>query len=989
MNKIKKKAVIWIVLVLAMVAYSNANSQLSLTLAEDDQFRIECEQPEYRWIGGTHTIKCNVTNKLNLKTIHTGIFFEENKVKVKEIKVNKQDHQIDKKFELRSKGWRRPTANINNPKRMNTVEFIVDFDGIGYDKFWVTTDSGSYNLELDPAVSGCNDTDPDWLVCAGGTFTGDNLNSTKNIRIFNATIDATASGFFWMNSSKSINITDSSILSYFAAGQAAGQTVYASIYATDNLFIHNTTVISNGNDPTGNDAEGGNGIVILHSENGNITVEGSYFEYHGGNGNCVACGAGNFGGYSRITIESPQVIDLFDLNLTGYGGSAAAGTGTQGGGNAYTTIKANEIIINSSSDIHWLNYGGNGGYVSGAYTCGGDAEVLINASEVTFSGQNISQQFINFSAGKCDSTYGDSLSKINVNDLLIIDNNVTFDIQSSTPYVSNNSHFSFNNNESLRLLLSATSIPFDGFTVLCDQAQVDLDVAWLERYSLTQKINFTYCDYLNISRYDIENYANQPKQPTFTSPTPADGLDIVDPNTVINISTTDDWENLTYYLYLANHSSFTDADLVLTNATTLNDMFHLYTNSLVTEGTYYYQAKTYNVSNQIFSKPSELRSFDYYPLPRIDNCSTYTIPILNFFVLNESTDASLNASMEFLLTYQYTSGSSNTSNYSVTKTWHNISFCMEQNNSITADALVSYTIDSENFEYNMVDQTLTHIPTNINLYYSTGTTSVTINVVDENDEDVPSAFVYVDIYDIPSDSFSTVEVLETDGVGECLANLILNDEYYRFRVYYDGSFVYSDTKRKITDTSITLQISTAATPLNVPLLIHDLNVTLTANTHNKTFSLTYGTITNILSQMNFEVYQINITNNTRIHQTIILGDDSNLSYTIPSPYNSSGVYVANVYGYYINTSDRYLIASETIDIRTAHDIFGSETVFMSFIFVGTMALIGVFASAEAGIVLTIFGMVAFYALGFYIVALSGLVSMIVGLVLVLVRKKEK
>ena len=119
-------------------------------------------------------------------------------------------------------------------------------------------------------------------------------------------------------------------------------------------------------------------------------------------------------------------------------------------------------------------------------------------------------------------------------------------------------------------------------------------------------------------------------------------------------------------------------------------------------------------------------------------------------------------------------------------------------------------------------------------------------------------------------------------------------------------------------------------------------------------------------------------------------NNGRLNYTISDEtVNVSITYTANVWLTSIDNNIEYVFDTKTIDYKKEWDIFGTESLMVSFLFIGTMIFTGIFISAEVGIALTIAGMFIAYYLGFYMVSLSGLMALVVGLIIFLVKIKRR
>jgi len=109
-----------------------------------------------------------------------------------------------------------------------------------------------------------------------------------------------------------------------------------------------------------------------------------------------------------------------------------------------------------------------------------------------------------------------------------------------------------------------------------------------------------------------------------------------------------------------------------------------------------------------------------------------------------------------------------------------------------------------------------------------------------------------------------------------------------------------------------------------------------------------------------------------------------MSYTV----TGTGQYIAYYYATSTEDGYTYLVASTTLTYHDAYSLFGQEAAFMSFVFVGTMMFVGIAIGPIAGIILTIIGMITFYALGLLQVSLTGIIAVTVLLIFLGIKTRE-
>jgi len=361
----------------------------------------------------------------------------------------------------------------------------------------------------------------------------------------------------------------------------------------------------------------------------------------------------------------------------------------------------------------------------------------------------------------------------------------------------------------------------------------------------------------------------------------------------------------------------------------------------------------------------------------LDNCSTYASKVLNVSLYNVTDGEIIEGNFEFNIGYNFGAGVQGTYASSISTSWQD--FCtpnMDGELDVHIDYNAIGSSSPNTYIQNDIDITTSSI-TNIDLYWQEDTTQITISLVDEDDKSIEGAIITIYEWDIGTNEYWLTQQLESDNDGEMLANLVLNDVWYRFEVAYLGDIYLNTTNRKVTE-DFTLQIILREPVDFEDLDIHNLNITLHKDKTTKMFNLTWGDITPTLNKILMEVVYANFTaNETKLYDSNSTINDGVLGYHITEDTTSRSVtYVCNIYG---NSSDGNLVylASTSIDFRKEWDVFGEEALLMAFIFVGTMCLIGIYASATAGILLTIVSMIFMFALGFWEVGLVALTGLIV------------
>lgn len=110
-----------------------------------------------------------------------------------------------------------------------------------------------------------------------------------------------------------------------------------------------------------------------------------------------------------------------------------------------------------------------------------------------------------------------------------------------------------------------------------------------------------------------------------------------------------------------------------------------------------------------------------------------------------------------------------------------------------------YTFTLYNQTYNNID---------LYLHKNNIATNLSVQVVDQFSRAVSGATVYLERYDLPTNSYLTQQGGITDWEGKVYMQGQLYSEYYRFKVFYGGELRTTTEKTILTDTEYTIAIST-------------------------------------------------------------------------------------------------------------------------------------------------------------------------------------
>jgi len=268
-----------------------------------------------------------------------------------------------------------------------------------------------------------------------------------------------------------------------------------------------------------------------------------------------------------------------------------------------------------------------------------------------------------------------------------------------------------------------------------------------------------------------------------------------------------------------------------------------YYNGTAYPSTVTYYGNNVNISNTITIPPSSFGNTSFYwtitsfgTIGSItQNSSTYYQYIgnlsidyctgvnpfgltLNFTLYDESTKNKLNGSFESTFTYFSYGGSGAYSKTlyfsSINQNKSNWMFCINSSANASFSGTASYYADFyDRREYIFSNATVGNFTQNIPLYLSliADTDVVTVTVQDRNYNPISGALVYIQEWNVGTNTYSTIGMFNTDSNGNGIINLELYNKWYRAVVSIDGEIVKTTDVQKLADTTwfINVELATA------------------------------------------------------------------------------------------------------------------------------------------------------------------------------------
>jgi hypothetical protein len=137
----------------------------------------------------------------------------------------------------------------------------------------------------------------------------------------------------------------------------------------------------------------------------------------------------------------------------------------------------------------------------------------------------------------------------------------------------------------------------------------------------------------------------------------------------------------------------------------------------------------------------------------------------------------------------------------------------------------------------------------------TGSSNITIYVIDDVTNPVENATVKAMKYDLTTNTYILQEIAQTDVDGKVIMSLTKNDEYYKFMVEYNSELLKVTNPAYITTDSLTIQVLFSQDIGEEYYNYKSISYSLTFNPSTNNFRLDFTDSNNVATQMCLYVYK--------------------------------------------------------------------------------------------------------------------------------------
>jgi len=376
--------------------------------------------------------------------------------------------------------------------------------------------------------------------------------------------------------------------------------------------------------------------------------------------------------------------------------------------------------------------------------------------------------------------------------------------------------------------------------------------------------------------------------------------------------------------------------------------------------------------------------------------TTETTTTLNFTLKEEATFNLLNGSAGMTLNYWYAGGggskfkiftlnnqSNNNSNFKVCISPNETSLLTSGTVQYSAPAYLARTYY---FSNNSINNQTQNIP--LYLLLTTSSDEFTFNVVDQYNTAVPGAYVTVERWDIGTNNFYTISILQTNSNGQATTDLRLGDAYYREVVTYNGVvyLITTPSLETVSTTPKTLLIQT--NQINPYLQFNNIPYTFTFDNNTNIYQFAYSDPTGAVQIGCLNVQQVGNSSNT--FSSCVQSASGSLFYQLTQNGSYIGTASFILTPHYNSVQQDVGNIPVTLGSAANRNMFKTYGFVAALILIGTLALIGVaIGSIPIAGVLVIAGAVVSDKIGLVswpIATITGLIALVLTVVIVAVRR---
>jgi hypothetical protein len=337
----------------------------------------------------------------------------------------------------------------------------------------------------------------------------------------------------------------------------------------------------------------------------------------------------------------------------------------------------------------------------------------------------------------------------------------------------------------------------------------------------------------------------------------------------------------------------------------------------------------------------------------IDNCSAYSVPILNFTLYDEDTRTIINGTIEVIVNLYGLDSSILISTYNksfdyapdlrgavVCANELNSSYRMDYQSKYYNNSATEYATEYKYWQYILLNNVTN--PIKVSLYDLLDARSTVFSVHLQTAEflDLGGAIIDVKRKYIPSNDFVSVESPLTDSNGNTIFHLVAKDETYSYYIYKEGVLIGTFLNRiekcqnEVTgECEIYLNLRQATANQTDYTQYGNVSLAFTFSSANRTLAMDFSTRDHVAHTVSWIVRRFDGYTNNTICTTSSYGTDGTLTCNIPVTYGNTTI-IAEV------SSEGIFIGRQLFSMETAaSSLFGGVRVILAILMFTTLTLL--------------------------------------------------
>jgi hypothetical protein len=292
---------------------------------------------------------------------------------------------------------------------------------------------------------------------------------------------------------------------------------------------------------------------------------------------------------------------------------------------------------------------------------------------------------------------------------------------------------------------------------------------------------------------------------------------------------------------------------------------------------------------------------------------------------------------------------------------------------VVSSQMIYGATDFTDETYYFTNTSLDNVSDSLNLYLTPGATTVLFSVVDEFDTGIPNVYIFVQAYDLTTNSYLVSEILKTDSSGNANGHIILTSQWYKFILVRDGNTVQESLPTQITTTTKTFRLYSTQNSVTSYKTYFGVSGTVTFNNATKNFNYIYTDPTGGVVTGCIDIVKQTALTTTSVGQSCVDASSANIIYNIGNVSDQS-TYIAT--GKVSINGDSFVLATKSVSFDDRWRSFGATGLLIAF-FLSLTAFVLWYWSPIIGLVMMLFAAIMTVVAGLAIFTWTSIVVLVI------------